>query len=117
MIKLKSIISEIITEYEKGEPLIFTHGCVDSYRGQNYCNLIAKDKNGNFVGSVSFSTYENQIHINMINTKRSERRKGIATAMAKELQKEYPNFKIIWGMTTSFGSKFLEKLPKKFKAG
>ena len=43
MIKLKSIISEIILEYEKGEPLSFTHDCVDSHRGENYCNLYAKE--------------------------------------------------------------------------
>jgi hypothetical protein len=117
MIKLKNIISEIITEYERGEPLIFTHDCVDSYRGQNYCNLIARDKDGNFVGAINFSTYRNQIHISMINTKGTERRKGIATAMAKELQKEYPDYEIIWGMTTTAGSKFIEKLPRTFKAG
>ena len=117
MIKLQNIISEIITEYEGGEPLLFTHDCVDSYRGQNYCNLIARDKDGNFVGSINFSTYGKKIHISMINTKGPERRKGVATAMAKELQKEYPDYEIIWGMTTSFGTKFLDKLPRTFKSG
>jgi hypothetical protein len=117
MIKLKNIISEIIIEYERGKPLTFAHGCVDSYKGQNYCNLIAKDKDGKFVGAIAFSTYGNQIHISMIHTKTNERRKGIATAMAKELQREYPDHEIIWGMTTLAGSKFLEKLPRTFKSG
>ena len=37
--------------------------------------------------------------------------------MVKELKKEYPNFKIVWGMTTSSGSKFLKKLPRTLKSG
>ncbi len=106
MIKLKHLISE----YEKGGPLVFTHDCRDSYRGQNYCTLYAKDTKENVVGIIQYSTYENKVYVDVIKTKEEERRKGIATLMAKELQREFPNFKIEWGMTTPDGTSFLGSL-------
>ena len=114
MVKLKSIITEIITEYEKGEPLTFTHDCVDSHGGENYCNLYAKDKNGNVVGKIEFSTYLDDVHVKFIRVQKGERRNGIGIQMAKKLQRLYPNSEILWGYTFPAGSKFLKKLPRTF---
>jgi GNAT superfamily N-acetyltransferase len=106
MIKLK----HLIPEYVKGEPLEFTHDCRDNYKGQNYCTLIAYDKRGIKVGKIDYSTYENVIYIDGMETVESERRKGIATAMIRDLHREHPRWKIVWGITTPEGAAFIKTL-------
>jgi len=105
-------ISEIINEYEKGESLKFYHDCYDSHGGESFCNLIAKDINGKPVGYIEYSIFDKEINIKMIQTKEGERRKGIATLMAKELKNKYPESFIHWGMTTSDGEPFVRSLRK-----
>lgn len=103
-------VTEIINEYEKDQPLKFHHDCFDTHGGEIFCNLIAKDTNGSAIGYIEYSTYGDEINIKMIQTKEGERRKGIATLMAKELQRKYPKNYIQWGMTTSDGEPFVKSL-------
>jgi len=103
-------VSEVINEYEKNESLKFYHNCHDSHHDQMFCNLIAKDVNENAVGYIEYAISDKEINIEMIKTKEGERRKGIATLMAKELQKKYPDHYIQWGMTTSDGAPFVKSL-------
>jgi len=104
----------LIKEFTKGDPLTFTHDCRDHYRGQNYCMLHAKDKEGNVVGRIVYSTYQSNVYIDTITVEESERRKGIATSMANEMKREFSNWKIDWGYTTELGTNFVQSLKEEF---
>ena len=76
--------------------------------------LHATDKDNIPVGSIRYSILDDTISILFIRTQKTERRKGIAIAMAKELQRLHPNYEIDWGSLTPDGSKFLPKLPRTY---
>jgi hypothetical protein len=104
----------MIVEYNKGEPLTFRHEALDAHGSESFMLLYATDSEGNVVGKIDYTIYENVISISMIKTVQSEFRKGIATEMAKELQREYPESEIKWGMTTTPGQKFLKSLSRRY---
>ena len=129
MIKLKDIVPDLksdneldfntmikLAEYVKGEALTFRDEMRDYRAGESFMTLYAIDKDNINVGSISYSIYDNEISVQYIQTLPSERRKGIASAMAKELQRLNPNKEILWGGLTPQGSKFLDKLPRTYSA-
>jgi len=98
----------------KGEALNFREEMYDYKAGESFMLLHASDRDGNPVGSIRYSILGKTIGILFIRTKKSERRKGIAIAMAKELQRLHPEHEISWGGLTPDGSKFLPKLPRTY---
>jgi hypothetical protein len=103
-----------LAEYIKGQPLKFKEELTGQKSGENFLVLRAYDHD-EVVGSVEYSTYRDDLSIKMIRTIRdADKRKGIATALAKELQRLYPTHEVIWGTTTGDGHKFLKTLPRTF---
>lgn len=103
-----------LAEYIKGQPLKFKEELTGQKAGENFLVLYAYDHD-DVVGTVEYSTYREDLAIKMIRTRQeSDKRKGIATEMAKELQRRYPNHEVIWGTTTGEGHQFLKALPRTF---
>lgn len=87
---------------------------VGSHHGQSDLVMIASIDN-NDVGTLEFSVFNDEPYVNMIKVKDNYRRRGIATMLMKELQREYPDTEIHMGMSTEDGSKLIKSLPLKFK--
>jgi GNAT superfamily N-acetyltransferase len=80
---------------------------VDSYRDEQYYTLIAT-RNGDYVGSIDYSTYGREVSITLIRVEEGERRKGIGTAMLKELERLWPDHYIEAGPVTKIGYEFFK---------
>ena len=84
-----------------------------AYLGDNWIDENDKIIKDNLLGYLSYSVLDDDgttAYIKMIEIKDTERRKGIATALIKSLEKEYKN--INWGYTTNDGTKFYQSLYK-----
>ena len=92
------------------ESLEFYTSVKDSYGDELHCRLTASE-DGKTVGYIDFSVYNEQPYIQMIQVKEPYRRKGYATQMIKQLQKDYPDSEIDFGMTTDDGTKLLNNIP------
>lgn len=102
-----------LVEYVKGQPLRFREESRGTHGSEHYLTLSALD-GPTVVGKVDYSVYQDDVSIEMIRTNDDEKRKGVATELAKELQRVYPNHEIIWGTTTGEGHQFLKALPRTF---
>lgn len=67
-------------------------------------------QNGIVIGEASFSHYNGKIYINYIEIDDSNRRKGIATKIIKEIQKEFPTTEIEFGMMSNDGINLINSL-------
>ena len=88
-----------------------THG---HNHGQTDATLIAT-LNGEDVGIIDFSNYQDEIHVKWITVAPAARytkdqKQSVAAALAHRLQQEFPEAEIQWGMTTDDGTKFLNHL-------
>jgi GNAT superfamily N-acetyltransferase len=77
--------------------------------GQYDLTLFAEIDNKD-VGYIDYSKYQDDINIQMIHVDDEFKRQGIATAMLKRLQKEYPDTEISWGMLTADGNDLYQKI-------
>lgn len=68
-------------------------------------------QNGDIVGCVSYALFEGTPHIQNITVKDSHKRRGIATALVRDLQEHHPDKEIDWGMLTKDGSALYNHLP------
>jgi hypothetical protein len=68
-------------------------------------------ENGEAQGYVSYAVFEDTPHIQNIKVNGSHLRRGIATALVRDLQERYPEREIDWGMLTEDGSAFYNQLP------
>lgn len=88
----------------------------NSYAGEIFLTKTAQI-NGKDVGKIEYSVYNNRPSIKMIEVMPEYRRQGIATKLLQNLQEEYKNVEIDFGMTTDDGTKFLNsvtyKMPNK----
>jgi len=75
----------------------------DSYSGQNDFRLIAT-LDGDFAGSLDYSTYHGGVAVQLISVLPSKRRKGVGTALVMALQETYPDQAIMFGITTTEGT-------------
>lgn len=82
------------------------------FQGQTDAKLTA-EIDGNVAGTLSYSEYEGEPHINMIETNPEYRGNGVATKMLQNLQSLYPGKNINTGMLTEDGSKLFEKVSEK----
>jgi hypothetical protein len=80
------------------------------YQGQDNYVLKAYDKDGNVIGKVDYSEYEDIPSVGMIEVPEQYRRQGIAKDLLETLQKRYPNKSIDFGYTTDDGTKLLNKV-------
>lgn len=86
----------------------------DSHDNQQDAILRAVDGDNNLLGSLSFSVYEGIPSVQMLDVFPAYQRKGIATALLKELQNQFPNETIELGMSSGEGSKLLKSINFKY---
>ncbi len=101
MIKLRELLAEVNFRTE-------TRG---AHHGQTDLTLYAEDEMGNYLGHIDYSDYNGDPSIQMVKVKPEARRQGIATALFKQLQIEYPDTEIQHGMTVGHGGDLVASLP------
>lgn len=89
--------------------LVIKNEVTNSYDDEVY-NQMTAELDGEIIGKIEYSVYNDVPHIQMIETKPEYRRKGVATKLLQELQKEYEGKEIDFGMTTPDGTKLLESI-------
>jgi GNAT superfamily N-acetyltransferase len=103
-----------MTWYKKAQgSLSFENIHLDYHHGQNDFRLLAKIDDDP-VGGIDYSEFKGSLHISYILVKPSRRRKGIATALVRELERlnetEFDGQPIRWGMMTPEGAALKESL-------
>ena len=84
---------------------------IDSHSGQNDFELQAYDRVSDaIVGTLEFTEYNGDVHINMIHVDENHRGHGVGKFMVTELQKEYPETELQWGLTTEDGQRLRQSL-------
>lgn len=97
------------TEQEADEEIRILDEVTDSHHGQ--LDMVMTAYMGETpVGSMQYSLYENEPHIAMIEVLPEYRRRGIATRMLRNLQAQYPETEIAWGMLTGDGKALYDAL-------
>lgn len=94
--------------------LTFRSECVGAYSGQTNMVLYA-ELDGQAVGRIEYSVYNGEVYVQFIKTQPGHRRQGIATALAKQLQSEYPDTEIEWSASTEDGTQFIASLNREFE--
>lgn len=79
------------------------------HHGQSDLTLQAWDGE-TLVGTIEYSTYGGEVHIQMIEAGR--KRQGIGSALVRELQRQYPEQELDWGGMTDDGAALYRALPK-----
>lgn len=102
-----------ITLVEQSE-LTFKFEVDDHHSGQTDVTLSAL-MGGQRVGKINFAVFQNEPSIQMVAVDPEYRRQGIATAMIKKLQKEFPDTEINWGSMTDDGSALRKSLKTNVK--
>lgn len=82
----------------------------DWHSGQLDMVMVAKDKNGNTAGTIEYAVYDGKPYIQMIRTEDGYKRQGVARYLLQNLQMEYPNTAIDFGMTTQDGTALLDSV-------
>lgn len=93
--------------------LMFRSECRGAHHGQSDMTLFA-ELNGEVVGRIEYSVFDDQPQVQWIKVQPAYRRKGIATALAKQLQAEYPATEIEWSNSTEMGTPFIASLDRDF---
>jgi len=84
------------------------------YHDNQSDNSIVAIVDGEVVGFLDYSEYRGEIHIQMIEVDKNFRRQGIGTALLKELDKEYPEVEIEYGMETPEGARLIEEYQRRY---
>lgn len=84
----------------------------DCRRGECFGAIYATTEGGKGVlaGRLTYSIYDEEINVKMIETAPDVRRHGIGTKMVEKLKETYPDMKINWGMSTPEGTEFLKSV-------
>lgn len=99
--------------FEITSPLTFhTEVRHSGYRDQQDLQLVAT-RDGQYVGHIDYAVWQDEVSVQMISVPESQRRKGIGTALVRELQRQYPDVEINMGMLTDDGSKLLATIPRR----
>ena len=105
-------IPEHIEEAIQG--LQFRSECRGAHNGQTDMTLFA-ELNDQAIGRIDYCVYDGEIHVQYIKVQPRYVRQGVATAMAKHLQSEYPKVEVEWGGTTELGTPFVASLDRTFE--
>lgn len=87
-----------------------------AYSGQTNHTLTVKDADGTPQGTLEYSDYQGVPAISMIDVPEGSRRQGYATQLVQELQRQYPDTEIEWGMQTGEGAALRQSLPQRQEA-
>jgi len=93
------------------EDLQFRDENTGAHSGQSDFTLRAYD-GVQEVGHIDYVVYQGAISISMISVPKGKRRNGHATALVRELQRQYPDIEIDWGGMTQQGSALRQSIPK-----
>lgn len=97
------------TVQEADEEIKILDEVIDSHHGQ--LDMVMTAYMGETpVGSLQYSLYENIPHISYVEILPEYRRQGIATRLLRNLQEQYPETEIEWGMLTDDGKAFYDAL-------
>jgi GNAT superfamily N-acetyltransferase len=107
MSKFNELYESIINE-----SIEFKDEYVNYYSGQ-YDYRINAIENGEVLGYIDYTDYNDEISIKYIEVNPKHRRKGIGEQLVLQLQKKYPKTEIDWGMTTDDGTKLYNKIKNK----
>lgn len=94
--------------------LIFRSECTAAYSGQTNMTLYA-ELEGEVVGRIDYVEYQGGVTVQWIKVRDDMQRKGIATAMAKELQRQFPDTEVEWSAATNMGAEFIDALNREFQ--
>ena len=87
---------------------------IEHVQGQdNYILKYSPVNEGDTVGYISFSIFENDLQIDMIEVYTQYKNKGYGKKMLHELQRRFPDTEIHFGITTEDGSKLRQSLSYK----
>jgi GNAT superfamily N-acetyltransferase len=103
---------------EGGINIGFQHNHMDYGSGQNYWKLYAYDKDTpqrDVVGYLDYSEYDEKIYIDHIFVNPEFRRKGVGTALVRELERKAgeDGMEVVHGMMTEEGSALYESMHEK----
>lgn len=90
---------------------VFKTECNGHHHGQTDCTLIAYDENGDYVGKIDYAKYGDELAVQMISVLPTHQRQGYATALLKQLQREFPDREIDMGGLTPDGVRLLAAVP------
>lgn len=97
------------TDEESDEEIRILDEVMDSHHGQ--LDMVMTAYRGELpVGSMQYSLYENVPSISMIEVLPEYRRQGIASRLVRNLQAQYPNTEITWGLLTDDGKALYDAL-------
>lgn len=97
------------TSYWKPEQIKITQEHMGFHHGQHDFVIYAQ-KDGETIGKLKFSEFEDIPQINWIEVDDKYKRKGIGSRLVKHLADQYGYDKIKWGMTTDAGTKLKKSL-------
>ena len=80
------------------------------FEGKVFKNKYIKDENGQVTGQLDYYIENNEVTVEMIRVYDQFRRKGYATKLLKNLQKETGNKDINFDMLTDDGKKLIDKI-------
>ncbi len=100
---------------QKNIDLNIYNDCYDYHSGENYCSIIAEDKNtGKRIGYIDYSIYDNEIYIKIVRVEDEYKRRGIGTKMIeflKNIDEDIKNINL--GYSTDEGTPFIESLKER----
>lgn len=92
------------------QALTFHDALTDAYSGQtNHVMTALLDKEP--VGTLQYTVFRDEPSISMIDVPEQHRRRGIGMSLVKELQRQFPDTEIEWGMLTPEGAALKQSLP------
>jgi hypothetical protein len=94
--------------FEQGD-IAFNDTMIDYYDGQSNMRLLA-NVGGKNVAGIDYTVYQGKPKISMIEVADDQRRKGYATSLLKQLQRQFPNTEIDFGMLTGDGDSLYKSL-------
>jgi len=98
--------------YRLSSELQFKDHLMDNYSGQSNMRLLA-ERDGKVCGGIDYVIFGDEVSVSMIEVDENERRKGVGTALLKELQRLYPDKDLNMGWFTEDGAKLWNSIPKK----
>ena len=84
----------------------------DAYSGQVNMRKEFQDQDGNTIAKIDYNYFDNEINVDLIETNPEYRRKGLATRLVKDLQKDAreEGKKINYGYTSEDGTALLKSI-------
>jgi ribosomal protein S18 acetylase RimI-like enzyme len=96
-------------EIKHEDGLMYQCEVTDYHSGETYGYIrLFDEKTKKQIGYLDWSSYRDEVYVQMIKVESEYQRKGYATKIIKYLQEQFPNKKIVYSTTTDDGDKFLK---------